>query len=46
MRKKTHFQAENLWHIQYCRLSFKQAPDKNLAPSMLNYSQLHHQTHR
>jgi hypothetical protein len=26
-------------------LSFKQAPSKKMAPSMLNFSQLHHQTH-
>jgi hypothetical protein len=45
MSKKTHSQAENIWHMQYGRLSFKQTPDKSLAPSMLNFSQLNHQTH-
>ncbi len=34
---KKNSQAENLWHMQYGRLSFKQTPDKNIAPSMLNF---------
>jgi len=33
-------------HMQKGWLSLKQAPGKNLASSMLNFSQLHHQTHR
>jgi hypothetical protein len=40
-----------VWHMQYGRISFKQAPDKKFAPSKiiapntLNFSPFHYQTH-